>query len=104
MTVQHKQNCIIEFKDEKYTIKTKRCGRDNFINIGDLAKYFNVPRIELARELQKKCGYGILLEHNYICMEHLNLIKIPDNDDARAFINVLKTKVIPYLLNIGISY
>lgn len=104
MTVKKLNNCVIQFQDEKYIIKTKRCKRDNFINMGDLAKYFNVPRLELARELQKKCGYGNLLERNYICIEHLNLIEIPDNDDARAFINVLKTKVMPYLLNIGISY
>lgn len=96
MNIQHKNNCIIEFADENYLIHTKRCATTNFINFGDLVKYFKVPRLELAKQFKTKCGYGNLLNYNYICIEHLNLIEIL-NEDAVAFIKVLDEEVTPYL-------
>ncbi len=97
MKIQHKINCIIEFADEKYLIHTKRCAKTNFINFGDLVKYFKVPRLTLGKEFKKKCGYGTLLNSNFICIDHLDLIDIPNNEDAAAFIKVLKEVVSPYL-------
>lgn len=97
MKIQHKNNCIIEFADENYLIHTKRCATTNFINFGDLVKYFKVPRLTLAREFKKKCGYGNLLNYNFICIEHLDLIDIPDNDSAREFMHILKIEISPYL-------
>lgn len=95
MKIQHKNNCIIEFADENYLIHTKRCATTNFINFGDLVKYLKVPRLTLGREFKKKCGYGNLLDYNYVCIEHLDLINIPDNDSARELIHVLKTEISP---------
>lgn len=97
MNILTKNNCEIDFTDENYIIKTKRCARTNFINFGDLVKYFKVPRLTLAREFKKKCGYGTLLNSNYICIEHIDLIDIPNNEDALAFVKALKEVVTPYL-------
>lgn len=96
MTIEKRSNCIIEFTDDNYSIKTKRCIRTNFINFGDLTKYFRVRRLDLSKEFKKKCGYMYLAEYNYVCMEHLKLIKIP-NEKAESFMKYLDEEVIPYL-------
>lgn len=87
---------LVEFSNEKYTITTKKCGSSNLISMGSLVEGFKVKRLDLAHELQKKCGYGTLLDTNYVCIEHLKLIDLP-NDDAVAFMDILDNQVYPYL-------